>query len=44
MAGLLEMEEKVPNFALVDVDGREYDLYSDLGKAPRVIVFRRGGW
>ena len=44
MANLLEMEEKVPDFALADVDGRDYNLYSDLGKAPRVIVFRRGGW
>lgn len=44
MTNLLAMEQKVPNFTLADIDGNTYDLYSDLNVAPRVLVFRRGGW
>ncbi len=44
MADLLEIGEKVPNFALQDIDGKDYELYSNMGKAPIVLVFFRGGW
>jgi peroxiredoxin len=38
------METKVPDFTLKDVDGQEFNLYDRLGKAPMVLVFRRGSW
>ena len=44
MADLLEIGQKVPNFSLEDIDGNGYELYYELGKGPRVVVFRRGGW
>lgn len=44
MTTLLDMEQKVPDFTLQDVDGREFRLYDHLGKAPIVLVFRRGSW
>ncbi|MFQ5872578.1 MAG: hypothetical protein ACE5JL_02090 [Dehalococcoidia bacterium] len=44
MAELLEMEEKVPDFTLRDIDGEGFRLYSYLDKAPIVLVFRRGAW
>ena len=44
MADLLEIGEKVPNFAVQDIDNKGYELYSNMGKAPMVLVFFRGGW
>ena len=44
MAELLEMEERVPDFTLRDIDGEDFRLHSHLGKAPIVLVFRRGAW
>jgi len=40
----LKTGSKAPQIATVDVNGKSYDLHSELKKGPVVLIFYRGGW
>jgi len=42
--GVVGEGRKAPDFALVDIGGREVRLHSLLDKGPAVLTFFRGDW
>lgn len=40
----LQVGDRAPDFVLLDVNGAEVHLYSELAKGPVVLNFYRGGW